>query len=286
MRVGIVGTESSHVDHIIDYLNVDKARPGVQVTALAGGAEERDKDLCRLGGIDLVVPDVTALLDVADALIVTARDGATHRDLALGFLEAGRPVLVDKPFACGVADAEAMLRAAEEHRALVTSYSALRYLPATEALAKELRDIGPARSVVATGPADEASEYGGIFFYGIHPVDVALRLVPGPVGQVRTDRVGESVVASATVGDARVTVNLIKPGMSGPVPFHVLAVGRGGIVDSELRTDGNYVAWGLAAFLDMIEGTVPPLPGDELLRPVTFLEAVDLALRSDGRFVA
>lgn len=279
MRVGIAGTESSHVDHIIDFLNVAGARPGVRVTALASGAAERDLALCRAGGIDLVVPDVSALLDVADVLIVTARHGGRHRDLALPFLEAGRPVLVDKPFACGVADAEAMLEAAGKHGALVTSYSALRHLPATDALARELEAIGPARSVVATGPADEASEYGGIFFYGIHPVDVALRLAPGPVGPVRVDRAGESVVASAPAGDALVTVNFIKPGPGEPVPFHALAVGRAGIAASELPTGGNYVAPGLEAFLDMVEGTAVPLSSGDLLRPVAFLQAVERALR-------
>jgi predicted dehydrogenase len=216
VRIGIVGTESSHVDHIIDYLNAAAARPGIRVTALAGTADERAQALCRAGGIDLVVPDVPALLDVADVLIVTARHGGRHRELALPFMEAGRPVLVDKPFACAVADAEAMLDAAAKHATLVTSFSAVRYLPETDALAAELAAIGPARSVVATGPADEASEYGGIFFYGIHPVDVALRLAPGPLRDIRTDRVGESVVASALAGDARVTVNLVKPAPEGP----------------------------------------------------------------------
>lgn len=282
LRVGIVGTESSHVDHIVHYLNVDKARPGITVAALAGGAAERSRELCRAGGIDVAVPDVTALLDVADVLIVTARRGSTHRDLALPFLNAGRPVLVDKPFACGVVDAEAMLEAADKHQTLVTSYSALRYLPETTELAAELEAIGPARSVVATGPADEASEYDGICFYGIHPVDVALRLAPGPLGPVRVERVGESVVASTTAGDAAVTVNLVKPEPGGPVPFHALAVGRGGIAARELRTDGNYLAPGLAAFFDMVEGKAPPLSGEELLRPVVFLEAIDAALRSGG----
>jgi predicted dehydrogenase len=279
MRIGIVGTESTHVDHIIDFLNVERGRPGVRVAALADASPDRGAALCRAGGIDLVVPDAAALLDVADALIVTARHGGRHRDLALPFLEAGRPVLVDKPFACGMADAEAMLDAAERNGALVTSYSALRYLPATDALAKEAAAMGPARSVVATGPADEASEYGGIFFYGIHPVDVALRLAPGSLGPVRVDRAGESIVASATAGDTRVVVNFIKPGPDKPVPFHALAVGRGGIAARELPTDGNYLAPGLEAFLDMIEGTVAPLSRDDLLRPVAFLEAVDHALR-------
>lgn len=282
MRVGIVGTESSHVDHIIDYLNAAAARPGIRVTALAGAADERAEELCRAGGIDQVVPDVPALLDVADVLIVTARHGGTHRELALPFLEAGQPVLVDKPFACTVTDAEAMLDAADKHAALVTSFSAVRYLPQTDALAAELAAIGPARSVIATGPADETSQYGGIFFYGIHPVDVALRLAPGPLRDIRTDRVGESVVASALADDARVTVNLVKPTPDGPVPFHALVVGRRGIAGRELPTDGNYVSHGLAAFFDIVDGTRPPLSRDELLRPVEFLQAIDRSLRDAG----
>lgn len=278
MRIGVVGTESSHVDHIVDYLNVQEARPGVRVVGLAGGESTRNKELCAAGGIDVVVPAVAGLLDVADALLVTARHGGTHRDLALPFLQAGRPVFVDKPFACDTADAEAMVDAAAENRTLVTSYSALRHLPDTEALAGELPTIGPARSVVATGPADHESEYGGIFFYGIHPVDVALRLAPGELGAVRVDRVGESVIASATAGDARVTVNMIKPGPAGRVPFHALAVGSSGIAARQLRTDGNYVRYGLTAFLDMVDGTMPPLSREELLRPIALLQAVDQAL--------
>lgn len=278
MRIGIAGTESSHVDHIIDYLNVEQARPGVRVTALAQGAAERTRALLLAGGIGDVVLNTQEMLDVADVLIVTARHGGRHRELAQPFLEAGRPVLVDKPLACSVTDAEAILDAADKYGALVTSYSAVRYVPATDALAARADELGPLRSVIATGPADEASEYGGIFFYGIHPVDVALRLAPGPLGKVRVDRVGESIVASATAGDARVTVNLIKPGPEETVPFHALAVGRGGIAVRELPVDGNYLAPGIALFLDMVEGTAAPLSRAELLRPIEFLEAVDRAL--------
>jgi len=278
MRIGVAGTESSHVDHIIDYLNVEQARPGVRVTALAQGEAERTRALLLAGGIGDVVLNTEEMLDVADVLIVTARHGGRHRELAQPFLEAGRPVLIDKPLACSVADAEAILDAAGKYGALVTSYSAVRYVPATDALAARAAELGPLRSVTATGSADEASEYGGIFFYGIHPVDVALRLAPGPLGEVRVDRVGESIVASATAGDARVTVNLIKPGPEEPVPFHALAVGRGGIAARELPVDGNYLAPGIALFLDMVEGTAAPLSRAELLRPIEFLEGIDRAL--------
>jgi predicted dehydrogenase len=282
MKIGIIGTESSHVDHIIDFLNVQQARPSCRVVALAGGDEGRNSQLARLGAIDIVTESSEDLLRFADALIVTTRHGGCHRVQAAPFLAEGRPVLIDKPLACSVADAQEIFATATAHSALVTSYSTLRHLPVTKQLVSELPSLGPLRSVVTTGPADENSPYGGIFYYGIHPADIALLLAPGDIGQVRADRVGESIVADAKVGQARVTVNLVQPGPNGPVPFHALAVGQSGVATSELRPAGNYVAHGLNAFLDMATGKTPPLSALDMLRPISFLEAIRDALLPSG----
>jgi len=177
-----------------------------------------------------------------------------------------------------VADAEAILRTAREHGALVTSYSTLRHLPEMTQLVGGLPALGPLRFIVATGPADEHSPYGGVFYYGIHPVDIALMLAPGELGGVSVHRVAESICAQTDVGDVHITVNLVAPGASKPVPFHALAVGREGLIASELPATGNYVAHGLNAFFDMVTEGAPRLSDAQLLRPVTFLEAVQSAL--------
>lgn len=274
LRVGIVGTESSHVDLVIEHLNVRRARPGCRVVALAGGEESRNDELARLGGIDTVVGTADDLLGVADVLIVTTRHPGLHRQQATPFLAEGRPVLVDKPLAGSVADAEAILATARAHGALVTSYSTLRHLPETARLVAGLPALGPLRFVVATGPADEHSPYGGIFYYGIHPVDIALLLAAGEPGEVSVHRVAESILAETEVGDVHVTVNLVRPGPDKPVPFHAMAVGREGLSARELPATGNYVAHGLDAFLDMVTEGAPRLSDAQLLRPVAFLEAV------------
>jgi predicted dehydrogenase len=278
LRIGIIGTESSHVDHIIDYLNVKQARPGCRVVALAGGDDARNSDLARLGRISQVVGTSEDLLSLADALLVTTRHGALHQAQATPFLAEGRPVLVDKPLACSMADAQQMIATAETHGALLTSYSTLRHLPETVRLAADIASLGPLRSVVATGPADEDSPYGGIFFYGIHPVDIALLLAPGQLGPVRAYRAAESIVAEADLGDVHVTINLIRPGADGPVPFHALAIGRSGVASGDLPISGNYVAHGLAAFLDMVCTGAPTLSAEDMLRPVAFLEKLQQAL--------
>lgn len=275
MRLGIVGTESSHVDLIIDHLNVAEARPDTRVVALAGGDRDRSRELARRGRIEQIVDSVEDLLDLADVLLVTDRHGGRHLEHAMPFLTEGRPVFVDKPMACSVADATRIISAAREHGTLVTSYSALRHLPDTDALIRRLPSLGPLRSVVTTGPADPASEHGGIFYYGIHPVDVAMLMTEGPVGEIRVSVETGIVVATAMIGETHVTVNLVAPGDDGrSVPFHAMLVGQGDVATSELRIGGNYVSHGLEVFLDMVEHKAPAIPEAELLRPIRFLETV------------
>ncbi|HEY3504272.1 MAG TPA: Gfo/Idh/MocA family oxidoreductase [Actinocatenispora sp.] len=283
MRVGIVGTEISHVEHVIEYLNVARRQgDGARVVALSGGAGERNRELAAAGGIDLLVDEPADLLGHVDAVIVSDRDARLHRAHALPFLSAGLPVLVDKPFATTVDDAEAMIAVARAHGAPITSYSTLRYGPDAQALRDAVAGLGPIQAVVATGPADETSEYGGIHFYGIHPVDVAFSLVPGPVGPVRMERAADTVVATARVGDAHVTVNLVRPA-NDVVPFHALAIGRTGLVARTLTPGPHYVWPGLDEFFRMIATGRPPIDPEDLLRPVRFLADLDRALAADPR---
>ena len=61
----------------------------------------------------LVTADVAALLGVVDAVIV-ASPAATHAAVARQAVEAGKPVMVEKPFALSVRDAETVAKLAAE----------------------------------------------------------------------------------------------------------------------------------------------------------------------------
>jgi len=278
MRVGIIGTENTHVDQIVEYLNLRQLGGETRVVALSGGAGERNDQLREHGRIERIVDEPTELLGLVDAVVVTDRHGGLHREHALPFLAEGLPVWVDKPLACGLADAETIVAAAREHDAPLTSYSALRWIPDTEALAARAATLGATQLVITTGPADPASPYAGIWFYGIHPVDVALRLVPGPIGEVRVERAADTIVATAEVGHTRVMVNLVKPGPAGQVPFHGMVVGRTAVAASALTLDEWYVAPGIETFLRMAQSRRPPIDYADLLRPIQFLDAVAGAL--------
>lgn len=274
MHIGIIGTENTHVDHIVDHLNVRRLGGEARIVALSGGASERNEKLRAKGGIDRLVEQPEDLLGLVDAVIITDRHGGLHREHAVPFLAEGLPVFVDKPLACSEADARAIVALAREHDAPLTSSSAVRWVPDTDALVEQASSLGALQTVITTGPADPDSPYGGLYFYGIHPVDVALRLVPGAIGDVRVEQIADTVIATAEVGGVRVVVQLVLPGPDSRVPFHGMVVGRHGLAARELTLGPSYVEPGLRAFLTMAETRRPPIAYDDLVRPMQFLDAI------------
>ena len=275
--VAIVGIENSHAEEIIRYLNVEQ-QTGVRVAALVAGEEQRTAELAALGGISRIVEEPTDLLGTVDALIVTSRDGALHRALAVPFLEAGTPVWVDKPLAASVADAEQIIAAAARGRTALTSSSALRWVADTDALADGIGGIGELQAVTVTGPADAASPYSGIFFYGIHIADVAQRLVPGDPEDIDVQRLPGGVVARYRVGEVLVTLEFIRPDAHGQVPFRATAVGAHGVLSRDIVLGADYVQPGVDAFARMLETGERPIPDAQLLAPIRVLEQVSTAV--------
>ncbi|MFF9403107.1 Gfo/Idh/MocA family protein [Streptomyces sp. NPDC014744] len=277
--IAIVGTENSHAEEILHCLNVKRISPQVRVVALVGPDDERNRELAALGGDLPVVATSAELIDSVDALIVTNRDGAAHRAEAVPYLEAGKPVWVDKPLAASVQDARAIIEAADRGGVPMTSYSAVRWVPDADRVEEAATNIGDVQTVTVTGPADPDSEHSGIFFYGIHAADLAQRLAPGTPGPVEAERVAGTVVARyRSPAGVLVTLQMVTPTEAGRVPFHVEIVGRYGLVSRDIELNADYVEPGLKVFLQMLKTGRPPLTTETLLAPITVLEQLRAAL--------
>lgn len=276
--VGIVGIENSHATEIVRFLNTGVADVPLRITTVVAGEPERTRELVELGGIDRVVDEVAALRDAVDALIVTARDGADHRAVAVPFLEAGVPVWVDKPLAADVADADTILAAAQRGGAPVTSSSTLRWLHDTAELAAEAGRIGEVQSVTVTGPADPDSPHSGIFFYGIHVADLAQCLWPGAAESVDVEFLPAGVVARYRVDGVPVTLEFVRPDGDRQVPFRAAVVGRHGIASREIAIGPGYVQPGVRAFARMLETGEFPVPAAEMRASIAVLDQVAEAL--------
>lgn len=278
-NVAIVGIENTHATEIVRHLNGEEAADlPVRVSALVAGEVERTRELAELGAITRIAPEVSELNGAVDALIVTSRDGALHRALAVPFLEAGTPVWVDKPLATTLDDADAILAAAERGGTTVTSFSTLRWLDDTAAIADAVAGVGALQSLTVSGPADADSPHGGLFFYGIHHADVAQHLLPGAAEGVEVERADGRVVARYRVGGVPVVLDFVRPEGDAAVPFHVTAVGTGGTVERDIEVGPDYVRPGVDAFVRMLLTGETPVPVAQLRAPIAVLEQITRAL--------
>ena len=154
-----------------------------------------------------------------DAAIVCSRDGRKHREQATTLLDAssgpGRQAAGMRAFPTrrrfwmpriGPGSPSARIRA-------------LRWAAPVTELAAKLAQGDPPDLVAVTGPADASSEYGGIFFYGIHVVEIASMLAPErPIEDVSVTDLGDTVVVTARAGSTRLLLEMVRPDSRKQVP--------------------------------------------------------------------
>ena len=106
--------------------------------------------------------------------------------------------------------------------------------------------------MVSTGPCDIRSKWGGIFFYGIHQVDMILRLLGCDVAHACLNKgAGENHTATFSYRDGAVaTMNLVGEGRAA---FHLSAIGEKGRLDSEIAMDESPYLTGVRDFVRMFK---------------------------------
>jgi predicted dehydrogenase len=108
VRIGVIGTGIG-TEHIRSLQHV----PGAVVTAVCSAQQQRADAVAAAHGILRATTDYRDLLgEDVDAVIVTTPP-ALHRAMVLDAIAAGKHVLCEKPLAVTLADARAMLDAAE-----------------------------------------------------------------------------------------------------------------------------------------------------------------------------
>ncbi|HEU5262024.1 MAG TPA: Gfo/Idh/MocA family oxidoreductase, partial [Gemmatimonadales bacterium] len=127
-----------------------------------------------------ITADVAELLGRVDAVIV-ASPAATHARLALQCVEAGKPCLVEKPFALSVRDAEAVATRASARGVPVVAGHLMVFHPAVERL-RALLQSGVLGTVyylygLRVNLGQVRADENALWSFGPHDVSVALYLL-------------------------------------------------------------------------------------------------------------
>jgi predicted dehydrogenase len=274
MRIGIVGAESSHTSVIARILNVDQAVPGATVTHVWGESDEFARKAAGDGEIPCIVRDPEEMIGRVDAVVVDHRDGKHHVTAAKPFLEAGLPVFVDKPFCTDLAEGLELVRFARARGAAITSFSTLPLEPSVREFADHLQEIGRVRALVTAGPCDIDGPYSGVFFYGVHQVEMVLSFVGARPVSVTATRSGADGVATVTFDSGAIASLHCLQDWWGGGGFHAFACGEEGTHSAHLTSEEKPFLTGVKLFCGMFETGVEPVPPQRYLTGVAVLAAM------------
>lgn len=273
LTIGIVGAENSHTAAFGKLFNVDKKFPGVQVEYVWGETPEFAQKASEQGQIPHIVKDPAEMLGKVQAVIVDHRHPKYHLPAAMPFIEAGIPTFVDKPFCYRVAEGRPFLARARELGTPVTSYSSIAYSSATFDIRDQVADMeGDIKQIIAMGPADLDSPYGGIFFYGVHLVQPLMFIFGEDIHRVRITRQGKSATATLAYPDDRLATLIFKTQHYG---WETWVETHDGIKQLQSRVPELDPPINDTAMVAMFKTGNEPRSHDSILRCVAVLEALE-----------
>jgi predicted dehydrogenase len=178
LRVGVVGV--GHLGR--HHARILSTLPGVELMAVVDTNRARAEEIA-------VAQQTRPLFDARDLIgqveaVTVAVPTELHRDVALPFLSTGVSVLVEKPMARSLAEADALVTAAARSGATLAVGHTERFNPAVAAarpLLVDPRFIEVHR--LGTFP-DRSLDIDVVFDLMIHDLDVVLSLVPSEVESV------------------------------------------------------------------------------------------------------
>lgn len=213
-RVGFIGLDTSHVTIFARLLH-DPQDPhhvpgGRVVAAFPGGSQDFElsgsrvakftSELADTWGVE-IVDSIEAVAEAADVIFIESVDGRVHRaqfDLLIPFR---KPIFVDKPMALSYADAAYMFDKARSAGVPLMSASSLRYWDVA------MDAIGDGQGIIGCdvfGPLAEEPTQPGLFWYGVHSMEMLVAAMGVGCMQVQAFRNDDTDFITLLWNDDRV----------------------------------------------------------------------------------
>lgn len=276
-KIGVIGSDNSHAEAFSQLVNLPDAKgeykyPDFRVTGIFGLDAERTKQVAEDGKIEFIAQKPEDLIGKVDAVMVVFRHGDLHAKYAVPFIEAGIPTWIDKPFAIKNEDAKRIIEASKKHNTLVTGGSTCKYaydiLNIKNAVENGSR-IGKIKSAMVNFPAELTNEYGGLYFYGAHLVEMTLAAFGySPKSVVATEQ-NENVVAVLKYDNYQVIMNFIPDASQ----YYAVVFGESGTMIREIDINIVYML-GFDKFAGMLRSGKMPVPYENLFAPVEVANAI------------
>ena len=181
IKIGLIGLDTSHVTSFAEILKAHPELDAHIVYGFPGGSPDFDLSIKRVDGYTQRLKDefaVTmlaspaAVAEQADLVFITSVDGRVHLRQFTEIVKFKKPTFIDKPFTTTIADAQAIIDLAAKNSVPIMSASSLRYVDNFQAGLTGDVDQGRIVGIDAYGPMELHASQPGLFWYGIHCVEM------------------------------------------------------------------------------------------------------------------
>lgn len=178
--VGVIGVGNMGQHHA----RVFSLMKDVQVVGVADINVERGLDVASRHRVHFY-EDYRDLLPHVAAVAI-AVPTVLHHEVGITCLEAGVHVLIEKPIAASIAEAESLVNRAADCNCILQVGHIERFSPVFQKLGQVLQSEEPlAFEAHRLSPySDRASDVSVVFDLMIHDIDLLLELIPSPVTQI------------------------------------------------------------------------------------------------------
>lgn len=287
VRLGIIGTDTSHVTAFASILNNPSSPdylPGARIVAaykggsadVAESASRVDKyaeELKTKWKVDFY-SDINTMCKRVDGVLLESVDGRVHLEQARIVIAAHKPLFIDKPLASNLADAREIAKLAKAAGVPWFSASSLRY----GELGTSMK-IGDALGITTWGPGPiEKHHELELSWYAIHPIELLFTLMGTGCEEVNLTAGKDEDVISGRWKDGRIgSVRTLRPyGTYGAVIYRSKDV-----VQSKAKTVEGYRPL-LVEIVKFFETKQPPVPNDETLEIFAFMDAAQRSKAAGG----
>jgi len=278
IRIGIIGAENSHTIGFGKMFNTVKKFPGMEVLYVWGETDEFAKNAMEKGNIPNQVKNPGEMLGKIDALIVDHRHSKYHLEPAIPFIEAKIPTFIDKPFCYCATEGQKFLQLAQKMGTPVTSFSSIAQSDATFDLKEQVNNMEGISQVIRTGPGDFDSQYGGIFFYGVHIVQPLMYVFGENIERVKVSRNGSYGNASLKFSSGFFATLIIKEKARG---WETFVETPKELVELKSRVEEKNPARNYADMAEMFRTGKEPRSHQSILNCVSVLEALEKSAETE-----
>jgi len=280
IRVGMIGLDTSHCNAFGKEFQ-EHPEYGIRLVAaypsfspdLATSAERVEgykKIMTEKYGVKLT-ESIDEMLGMVDVIMIESVDGRRHLKELRAVAASGKPTFIDKPFSASLADAKEMVKLIKEHKLPCFSASSLRFDTAfAESVAEKDKRFGRILGVDAYTTAHLEKTNPGLFWYGIHGVEILYTLMGRGCKTVSSTITPEGELNVGIWPEGRLgTLRGIRDGKSG----------FGATILSEkapptfVPARNDYYAKLVEAMVKFFQTKKPPVDIDETLEMCAFIDA-------------